>query len=522
MALLLAVIAIFAIVRFRLRDAPLERDEGEYAYAGQLILQGIPPYQLAYNMKLPGTYAAYALIMGVLGQTAAGIHLGVLLISAGTIVLMYFLGAKLFGRIAGLAAGASYGLLSTSASVQGLFGHATHFVVFPALGGLLVLLEALDRKRLWLFFVSGLLLGLPFLMKQPGILFAIFAGLYLLRSEWTPPVQPKALLTRSGLFVLGVVIPYGLACLILWRVGVFGKFWFWTFLYASHYGFSFAHGFQELCRVFPLVVEPSILVWLMALVGLTALWWNAQARRHALLCLGFLAFSFLAVCPGFRFTQHYFILLLPAVSLLISVAVSSVTSVLAERENSAFLRWVPGVAFLVAVAISLLGQRELLFEMDPADASGAIYGMQPFREDIKVGEYLSSHSDPSARIAVFGSEPEIYFYAHRRSATGYIYAYPLIEEHPYKLSMQQEMISEVEAARPQYIVLVNVLASWFAAPPSQPHLWGWMQPYLMDHYEVVGIADIQSVDHTEYRWGEQASHYHPLSPWAVFVFRRKG
>lgn len=38
--------------------APLERDEGEYAYAGQLMLQGIPPYQLAYNMKLPGTYAA--------------------------------------------------------------------------------------------------------------------------------------------------------------------------------------------------------------------------------------------------------------------------------------------------------------------------------------------------------------------------------------------------------------------------------------------------------------------------------
>jgi hypothetical protein len=38
----------------------LERDEGEYAYAGQLMLQGIPPYQLAYTMKLPGPFAAYA------------------------------------------------------------------------------------------------------------------------------------------------------------------------------------------------------------------------------------------------------------------------------------------------------------------------------------------------------------------------------------------------------------------------------------------------------------------------------
>ena len=48
---------------------PLERDEGEYAYAGQLMLQLIPPYQLAYNMKLPGIYAAYAVVLKLFGQT---------------------------------------------------------------------------------------------------------------------------------------------------------------------------------------------------------------------------------------------------------------------------------------------------------------------------------------------------------------------------------------------------------------------------------------------------------------------
>ena len=48
----LAVI-VFGLV-IRLLGIPLERDEGEYAYAGQLILQGIPPrYKLAYNMKFP-------------------------------------------------------------------------------------------------------------------------------------------------------------------------------------------------------------------------------------------------------------------------------------------------------------------------------------------------------------------------------------------------------------------------------------------------------------------------------------
>ena len=48
------VFGVTVAIRIRLLGIPLERDEGEYAYAGQLILQGIPPYKLAYNMKFPG------------------------------------------------------------------------------------------------------------------------------------------------------------------------------------------------------------------------------------------------------------------------------------------------------------------------------------------------------------------------------------------------------------------------------------------------------------------------------------
>ena len=87
---------------------PLERDEGEYAYAGQLILQGIPPYELAYNMKLPGTYAAYAVIMAAFGQTTRGIHIGLLIVNSLTIVLVYFLGRRLFGPICGVVAAGSF------------------------------------------------------------------------------------------------------------------------------------------------------------------------------------------------------------------------------------------------------------------------------------------------------------------------------------------------------------------------------------------------------------------------------
>ena len=69
LVLAVSVFGLVLAIRIRLLGIPLERDEGEYAYAGQLMLQGIPPYELAYNMKFPGTYAAYAAIMSVFGQT---------------------------------------------------------------------------------------------------------------------------------------------------------------------------------------------------------------------------------------------------------------------------------------------------------------------------------------------------------------------------------------------------------------------------------------------------------------------
>jgi hypothetical protein len=149
---LLAVLLFVGFIRVRLLEMPLERDEGEYAYAGQLILQGIPPYELAYNMKLPGTYYAYALGMAVFGQTPFGIHLMLLLVNSLTCVFVFLLGRKLFGVTAGLVACASFALMSVSPAVLGMAAHATQFVVLFAVPGTLVLWLALASNERRTFF----------------------------------------------------------------------------------------------------------------------------------------------------------------------------------------------------------------------------------------------------------------------------------------------------------------------------------------------------------------------------------
>ena len=146
-ALAVIVFGLVIAIRIRLLGIPLERDEGEYAYAGQLMLQGIPPYTLAYSMKFPGTYASYALIMSIFGQTIFGIHFGLLLVNAATIALIFFIGRRLINSIAGIAAAMSYAVLSASPSVLGLFAHATNFVMLPVLGGTLLILKLSESEH---------------------------------------------------------------------------------------------------------------------------------------------------------------------------------------------------------------------------------------------------------------------------------------------------------------------------------------------------------------------------------------
>ncbi len=319
---LLVVTVFFAFVRVWLRDIPLERDEGEFAYVGQLMLQGIPPYKIASNMKLPGTYAAYAAAMAVFGETASGIRIGLMLVNVAATILIFLLGKHLYGPLAGAIAGMTYSFLSCRPAVLGVYAHATHFVVLAALAGLLLLLHAIDTGRTGLFFGSGVCFGVAFLMKQPGILFGVFAGFYWLWREWRRPFPWSKVLVRGGALFAGMVLPFGLTCLILFRAGVFSNFWFWTWSYAREYGSLITprEAWPLLRAGLPWAVRPFV-IWEIVALGLTAPLWSRYTRAHGGFVASFFLFSFLAICPGLYFRPHYFILWMPAAGLCAGIGI---------------------------------------------------------------------------------------------------------------------------------------------------------------------------------------------------------
>src|SRR5438552_12969950 len=108
-----------AALRLPLLDVPLDRDEGEYAYVARLLLDGIPPFADAHNMKMPGIYAVYSVLLTVFGSTHTAIHLGLLFANALSIALVFLLGRRLMDATAGVAAAATYALLTLSETVLG-------------------------------------------------------------------------------------------------------------------------------------------------------------------------------------------------------------------------------------------------------------------------------------------------------------------------------------------------------------------------------------------------------------------
>ncbi|MGA2091995.1 MAG: glycosyltransferase family 39 protein [Sedimentisphaerales bacterium] len=518
------VIISVVVIRGRLLTIPLTRDEGEYAYIAQQMLKGVPPYVSAYSMKLPGIYAVYALFFILFGQTITAINLGLIIFNALTILIIFLLAKRMFDSISAVVSAAAYAVMSLTRSVFGLFANAEHFVILPALAGILLLHNITDKNRYLRIFAAGLLLGLAFIIKQHGIFFGVFGASWLLYSDlYYHPIKLAKVVLAQLIFFASASIPFILICLFYWHIGVFDKFWFWTFTYAHKYvaELPFSKAFENFyVHSFYFLVYAVAWTLAFALLGLYTVLILKHLRPVAVFTTGLLFFSFLSVCPGFYFRGHYFIFLLPAIAILAGEG-SSVFCTWAVGRNSG-LRYifVAALVGLIVIAYPLFNQRRYLFYGTPSDICHRIWVADCFPESLEIAKYIKQNSLPTDTVAVIGSEPQICFYSNRRSATRYIYTYPLMEIHPYAVQMQKEMIAQIEDAKPEFMVSVNIDFSWELRHDSIRDIFTWFKSYV-DNYQLVGKIEIQPNGQTVYNWNVQTAGHKPLSKYWVTVFKRR-
>lgn len=517
--LVLGALLLFVLmVRVHLLSVPFERDEGGFAYIAYQMIEGKQLYVDLYEIKPPLLYMTYALFITIFGHSIEGIHTGLLLFDLAYILLLFFFARSFFDKTIALVASAAFAILSLSPNLLGFAAHATHFAILPGLGGIALLMKALETDHKKLFFWAGLAFGTAFLYKQQVIHFMLFGGVYtIVDFARKKPSNWKNWFISEAILVVGSVLPYALVVLFMIITGRFDDFWFYTFTWPSEFATSSETGASW--YIFDLQIKNVITnqewLWYLAPAGLVALFLVPTKNQWRFFIGLFALFMSLSVATGFHFYQHYFVVLIPAIALLNGFFVRNVGLLVNKFLN---VNW--GIVFPLALFALAWGQiiqhdSSYFFEPDPDKILHNAYGTNPFVESPVIGQFIQANSQPSDQLVIACSEPQIGFYAQRSSVTGHAFTYPLVDNGNYMQQLQDEFIEDITTKQPEISVFTFLGTSWLNRDPSG-RLFNFMQKMHQEKYQLIGVTDCVPMRKTQngpifysmiYKWHQEALPY---------------
>ena len=166
-ALFLTALAV--AVRLPFLHAPLDRDEGCYAYASAGMLHGLLPYRDANLQRPPLLFACYLPVAALANGVTERFRLLALVYPVATTLLVWRLGVALGGAGVGVLAGALCAVLSADPSVDGWTLNAEMVMLPFTVAAALAWWRALQSRRRRTAFASGLWLGAAALIKPVAL-----------------------------------------------------------------------------------------------------------------------------------------------------------------------------------------------------------------------------------------------------------------------------------------------------------------------------------------------------------------
>jgi hypothetical protein len=229
----------------------------------------------------------------------------------------------------------------------------------------------------------------------------------------------------------------------------------------------------------------------------------------------------LAVAGGGYFRRHYFLFAAPPLALLAAAGIDAGLLRLGRFGRPGWLRIVVAAGVVLAAVLSsswyyLPGSAE--------EKCARIYANNPFVESLWVGSYLKENSEPEDRIFIFGSEPQVLFYAQRRSASRYIFVYPLMIALEGTRERQQQALEEIRASRPEFIVGAFLGTSLLEGPDTPSDLRDGLRELVESSFRLVAATPFTPNGRVVFREGEavrsmwaRRSLWETKPPWASFV-----
>ncbi len=470
----IGIIFLFLLVRWNSFNAPFERDEGEYSYAAWLMRQNQMPYEHAFLQKPPMIIYTY-MIAQLISEDS---HIPPRILAALSVglstLLVGMIASREYGNWVGLSA---MWIMTPMFGLSHLVSFAANtevFMILPLLIMIFIYTTKRDKADTKHWFVSGILAAISIMYKPIVIFVILFFYIVWFIEIWktgrgTFVVAKYALSAFSGIMLTTLLILFPF---LLHDWGK--KFWECVIAYNIEYTTTISSGpapFLSFVKVFwsNWWILFLLLIWFLFIRPKR--WWYYMAL-----------FVVSIVSISQAHTGHYYILLIPFWAIISAISLNSIF-----WQFNRFTQ-TKKTFVLALIIILLILPIHHQFTKSPQEMVDLVYGgiMNPFIEARTVAEKVASLSSPSDYIFVAGSEPEILYYAKRKSSSRFVIMYPLMFNTPFAKQYQEETIQSLETNPPKIIVQVRSKMSWLIQNDSPLIIVNYLNKLLSSRYHLAG------------------------------------
>src|SRR5881396_2708398 len=265
------IIALVVILRApTLLPSMYTTDEAYYGTIANEILDGGAVYRTAVDTKPPGMYYIYAAVFRVAGRNNLfAVHLLAIFVVVATALVLRRIGARVADDWAGAWSGIGYAVFVHAFWPGDTLGANTEiFASLPLALSVLAFLQGQRKPALGLMFLSGALVGVATLIRQPS---AVILGAMLacLAYVW--------LISRIHSFSFARVFAAGTGILIGFIAVIAALAWYYQWQGNLHdaylWAWAFAIRYVEFETTLPYVLKRLVTVHLAVMLAWGLLWY---------------------------------------------------------------------------------------------------------------------------------------------------------------------------------------------------------------------------------------------------------
>jgi hypothetical protein len=479
---------------------PLARDQGVFAYAGQIILDGGLPYRDFIDQKGPATHYTFAFAIALFGETAIGVRLFFFFVMCAGSQVAAAVAGRLGGIESRLPAALAYALVCSQCPIDAAWMTAqVEDLLLPLFLGVVLLLDSeaafISNRRL---FPAGLVLGLCCLYKPTALIPALGVAGVVGWRLWKSPELAKGQYLRclawgsAGFLLLPLLIGFYLVSQPDWLNG---------FLAVQQFNAGYAQlrdgSLRDAAEIFIdrwLKLVPLVLWGIIGVKERTAPVWVVFWA-----VLGTSAASLL-VQWKFAIIYHW-TPLVGCLAILAGVGLGRIRRWV--RQSVPHARRGPLLANLAVIIVALTlvpvhAAHPMLMLRRAAEVALGDLSLEEFRAPFPCGtwygkeleqtvRYVRNHTEPTDRVLVWGYEPAINFLSRRRSPSRFfVERWLTIPGIPRQSDWRAEFIASLRKHPPLYVLVVDDdNRPWYVPNPSDAvHEFPEFAAFLAEHYRL--------------------------------------